>query len=563
MTNWLSIDQYKKLYYFLGKKSVRTLFFGVFTGVSLFAIEVTFAYLLQAFLVVLKVVPSRTTMNFPSWLPIENTITFLIFVTVVLLGRGIVRWVHAVLIGVAYESQREFQRFRLIDWAFSAKSASASEVISLYTHSIESVSGTMVTLQNLAILLSTSILIFIYLLKISVFITCCSFAILALIAFVTRGLDLVIVNAGKKVNEEHVEIDRSLLSNLKNLLLLQIYGTQKEEKEKIKIRLKNVIQQVVKYHRVMHLKSALPQTLGMVLICSLCVISTKNSWIPSALMITYFYLFLQFVQNFSEVLKNVSSITFSLPATIKFAKWWADHAHDGIRNRQDDFSKQNQPVIRNAIGWEMDKVTFSYYGNTVPTLKEFSLKIEPLSCLVILGESGSGKSTILSLLLGLVEPNTGNLSVVLSNSEKKTMREVQASLLDVVGYVGPESFLVEGTIYDNLIYGLKTKPSPEDVRDALSTADCSFVNNLPNGLNHKITEQGQGLSAGQKQRLSFARAILRKPKVLILDEATSNLDMETEDKMVKVLSGFKKDMTIVAVTHREAMLKIADQVVRL
>ena len=94
---------------------------------------------------------------------------------------------------------------------------------------------------------------------------------------------------------------------------------------------------------------------------------------------------------------------------------------------------------------------------------------------------------------------------------------------------------------------------------ALNLANCAFVSRLDKGLEHGLTEQGEGLSAGQKQRLALARALLRKPNVLILDEATSNLDIHSEESLVKTFEQLKGKVTIIAVTHREALLRIADQ----
>jgi ABC-type bacteriocin/lantibiotic exporter with double-glycine peptidase domain len=119
--------------------------------------------------------------------------------------------------------------------------------------------------------------------------------------------------------------------------------------------------------------------------------------------------------------------------------------------------------------------------------------------------------------------------------------------------------IISGTVRDNLLYGNATHLIEEsDFDEALKLSGCSFVKNLPGNLSYELTEQGEGLSAGQKQRLALARALLRKPKVLILDEATSNLDAATESALVDTLIELKSYITIVAVTHRDALLKIAD-----
>jgi ABC-type bacteriocin/lantibiotic exporter with double-glycine peptidase domain len=178
---------------------------------------------------------------------------------------------------------------------------------------------------------------------------------------------------------------------------------------------------------------------------------------------------------------------------------------------------------------------------------------------VVTGPSGSGKSTFIGLLLGLIKPQIGTVRAIMDEGKSYSLDMNQKKLLKSIGYVGPENFLIDGTIYDNILYGLNQIPSESDVNNALKLSECQFVFDLPHQMNHRLTEQGAGLSAGQKQRLSLCRALLRNPKVLILDEATANLDVDTEERLVKTLATLKRKMTIIGVTHRSALLKIADQ----
>jgi len=563
MGKWLSIEQYKKTYRFIGRESAYLLVAGMFAGVALSVVEVTFAYVLQAFLVIMKIVPSSASMNFPSWLPVKSPWSFFLFVSIVLFARGTIRWIHAYLNNAVVKVQSTHQRKRLIEWAFSARSINTGEFVTLYNNSSDSVAATLVNFQNIAVILTTAMLIFFYLLKISFLVTSVSIGILGVLALVMRGLDVQVTDIGRIGTLLDDQINRSLMLNIKNLLLLQIYGTQNKEKVQALSKLEQANNVALKYYRILNLKGALPQTLGVILICGLSVVSTQRSWIPSGLMITYFYLFLQFVNNFSDVIKLISTISFSIPATALFAKWWADHSYDGIRNRFDPNPRLSTKPLQESIGWNFSNVSFTYPNTDHLVLKDFSLSVPTNTCTVLLGESGSGKSTILSLALGLYQPTAGNITVSAADQRTKPLMEVQADLLQSVGYVGPESFLIEGTIRENLLYGLTVTPNEQEILHALEAAECLFVEHLSNKLNHHISEQGQGLSAGQKQRLAFARALLRKPKVLILDEATSNLDAETEEKLVATLSKLKGSMTILAVTHREALLQIADQTIRL
>ena len=132
-----------------------------------------------------------------------------------------------------------------------------------------------------------------------------------------------------------------------------------------------------------------------------------------------------------------------------------------------------------------------------------------------------------------------------------------------VGYVGLETFLREGTILENITYGLKQSPTEEEIQDCLVRSECQFIFDMPQGYHHIISEQGHGLSAGQKQRLGLARALLRRPSVLVLDEATSNLDSKTELSLVQSLMKLKGSLTIVAVTHRGALVTAADKTLEL
>ena len=560
MNKWTNIEQYKKIYAFIGARAFRLLILGVFTGLLVFFAELAFSYVIQIFLVKMNIAPSSQA-TIPQWLPLDNSKLFFAFVAIAVFFRGFTQWLNVYVSSASYEVQRDNFRYRLSEWVLRAKSVSTGEMLTLYNQGIESVCQVLMSLQSMSVYFSTVLFTWIFLFRISVQLTLIATFFLALIGFITKVFDKRSASLAREVTDQLEQTNRMMVNNIKNLLLVKIYGTQEKERKSIKSKLSYVLDQVLGYQKLVYLRSIMPQVLGIILICFLSVLALEKNWIESALILTYFYLFTRGVQGFSEALRLSSTIKFHMPNTERMAKWWVHNAHDGffaekqVENNHKEFPRDS------LIGWKLDDVSFGFSPNSKNVIKKYSLEIKAGETVVMTGDSGSGKSTLISILLGLYEPNQGTVDLVI-NDNLFPLKGIKQQLLNSVGYVGSESFLIEGTILDNLLYGLNHQPTEEEISQALEDAGCSFVFQFDMTIQHKLTEQGQGLSAGQKQRICFARALLRKPSVLVLDEATANLDSESERKFIQTLIRLKDKMTIVAVTHREALLGIADKVIQ-
>jgi len=198
-------------------------------------------------------------------------------------------------------------------------------------------------------------------------------------------------------------------------------------------------------------------------------------------------------------------------------------------------------------------VNFSYVEN-FPVLNDISLNIKKGSTTAIVGSTGSGKSTLIKLLLRLYDVDSGHIlfdDIDIKDLEIHTLRKN-------IGLVSQDIFLFEGTVFDNIAYG-NLEASETEIWEAAKLSESDeFINLLPNKKDTVVGERGQKLSGGQRQRISIARAILKNPEILILDEATSAVDNETEAAIQRSLDTLKEGRTVVAIAHRLSTIRNAD-----
>jgi len=203
-----------------------------------------------------------------------------------------------------------------------------------------------------------------------------------------------------------------------------------------------------------------------------------------------------------------------------------------------------------------DNVYFGYKSYE-PVLKGVSLEIKPGEMIGLVGKSGVGKSTLINLAMRLYDPNNGKITI-----NETDLRAMETNHLhENMGVVFQESFLFAGTFLENIAYG-KSGATVEEVIAAAKAAEAhDFIVKSPDGYNTPIGEGGQSLSGGERQRLSIARAIIKNPEILILDEATSSLDVETESLIQESLNRITKGRTTIAIAHRLSTLRNADRLV--
>jgi ATP-binding cassette subfamily B protein len=202
-----------------------------------------------------------------------------------------------------------------------------------------------------------------------------------------------------------------------------------------------------------------------------------------------------------------------------------------------------------------DLVNFSYPSRE-HVLRGISFKIEAGRMIALVGATGSGKSTISKLLLHFYEPTSGSLTIGgtdLGDFDTRSLRQM-------IGFVSQEQFMFDGTVRDNIAYGYPGL-SEQQIKAAANAAEATeFIESLPKGFDTHIGERGQKLSGGQKQRLAIARAIVRDPPILVLDEATSAVDNETERLIQRSIQRLAKDRTLLVIAHRLSTIRHADTI---
>lgn len=219
-------------------------------------------------------------------------------------------------------------------------------------------------------------------------------------------------------------------------------------------------------------------------------------------------------------------------------------------------------IMDGMAGICLENVSFAYPDSDRDVLHDFTFDFKPGSRTAIVGPTGVGKSTLIRLLLSLLRPRSGTISLYTGASGKESCVAVSPSTRGNLVYVPQGNTLFSGTIRENLLMG-NPSATEEQLRDALSTAAADFVFSLPSGIDTQCFESGAGLSEGQAQRIAIARALLRPGSILLLDEFSSALDAGTETLLLERLTTRLPSHTMIFITHRDKIIDYCDNVLRM
>lgn len=389
---------------------------------------------------------------------------------------------------------------------------------------------------------------------------------------VTTGLIILItapfipffmIMIGKKTNikaEEQLEkmaiFSGRFLDTLQGLTTLKLFGKAKQQREEIKqssLNFRDATMEVLKIAFTSALMLEMISMLGMGLIA--LEISLRLIVFNSISFFTAFFV-LVLAPEFFVSLKELGSAFHKSRESIGAAKNIdVDLAATGVAISWGEavMEEKSPPQI------ELQALGFNY-GENAFALKNINMRIEPYENVAIIGASGSGKTTLLHMIAGLIPYSTGEVFV----NDRKRSHYTEKAWFGQISYISQDPYLFSGTIAENILIGATSEAGREDVIIAARKAGIeTMIESLENGYDTSIGEAGRGLSGGEKQRVAIARAFLKQPSIILFDEPTTGLDLETEQILQASIAELSKTSTVITVAHRLHTIKNADQIILL
>ena len=356
-----------------------------------------------------------------------------------------------------------------------------------------------------------------------------------------------------QAQEKSGDLNRYLIDLFKNHKIIKIFQRESFEENRSEIFVTNLKEKSAKIAAVYIRSTPVMEILTGIMIATLIFYSGKLI-ISGELAINNFFSFLAAMMLAYQPVKTLTKVNITISQGFSAAERILpiiDIKNEISLNENED----NLNISRGNIAFE--NVNFSYKSNLKnKVLKNITAKFNGGKMTALVGHSGSGKSTLLNMIPRIYDPNDGK--ILLDNQDISKFN--LASLRSQISIVDQNTTLFDDTVLNNIKYA-RPEASNEEVFEAAKQSMCDdFIDNLENKFETMIGENGVKLSGGEKQRLSIARAILKKSKIVLLDEATSSLDSDTEEKIQKALSQLTSDKTTIVIAHRLSTILNSDTI---
>ena len=356
----------------------------------------------------------------------------------------------------------------------------------------------------------------------------------------------------RKQMEDNAQLTSYMVESLNGIQTVKAYNAERKANRETEIKFVKLLRSIFELTWVSNLQTSLKivvELVGGVIILWVGGIGVINGEMTIGSLITFNSLLAYFL----DPIKNLINLQPQIQTAVVAADRLGEILDLEAEKTKTEYRKLTPAKLDGDI--EIKNLNFRY-GTRKLVLEDINLTIEKGKKVAFVGESGSGKTTLSKLLLHLYTPESGD--ILISGNHVDDIR--LETLRERIAYIPQETFLFSGTIFENLTLGLD-EATMDDIIEASKMAQAhEFINDLPLRYETRLEENGTNLSGGQRQRIAIARAMLKKPDILILDEATSNLDAVTERALDRTIHEFAKDMTTIFIAHRLSTIKNCDMI---
>ena len=448
--------------------------------------------------------------------------------------------------------RKMYQSLLHANWEFFIKTRK-SDLINVMTNDLARVSGGInLILQLIASVIFTFIQIavaFWLAPKITLFVLLGGL----LLSLFSRKFIQKAKSLGNRTSQLALSYLAGVTDQLNGIKDIKSYHLEKSHVTWIKSLTKEMNEEQVEYIKLNTASQFSYKVASALLIASFAFLSITFFAAQQEQLLLIILIFSRLWPRFTDIQANIENISSSIPAFQSILKIEQD-----AKSHNEAFIQERVRPVLIERGIECNNLFFRYNKAQKDfTLRNINISVAANRMTAIVGPSGAGKSTLIDLIMGLMLPDKGQILV----DGKKLSDQDLIGLRKSISYVSQDPFLFNGSIKENMLM-VDPEASDKQIWEALefSAAD-DFVIKLPQSLNTVIGDRGIRLSGGERQRLVLARAILRKPSILILDEATSALDNETESKIQRAIENLHGRMTIIVIAHRLSTIRNADQVI--